>query len=361
MKSYLRLKAYRSALIKQAARRLINDQDADITKEIRCIKDYDSLLAMLPRRRILDLLAAIVVAGICMGTMWFLWASKMPRTKVLLNIQTKYVRFNVAERPERNDPKWVWEGNLPLTSGKSLRLENLTPDEVITRYMDEDESEKNFYLHSGMGKVWLVALRAAVDGELRLEYNDNDLVELRYDGQEFSGMLSFQRNGDTVSSKAPEEGRFGWNRGGGARPRLEMGLLENWSLFNIPIRAISFVSSIPAGPDPGERISQSRLIHGLLRYTETGQERELEAGDVLEMRGLTGRLVSMEIREQDKTINLRYEGQVKELRWGPKGFDVEITPSILDYWFHKKSLAFFASVFMSLGGFLWSIRKWLIS
>ncbi len=361
MKSYLRLKAYRNGLIKAAARRLVNDQDADISKEVRRIEHYDSLLSMLPWRKILDLLAATVVAGICMGTMWFLWSSKMPTTKVLLNIQTKCVRFKVAERPERNDPKWVWEGNLPLAPGKSLRLENITPDKVIARYMNGNASGNNFYLHSGSGKVWLIALRAAVDGDLELEYNDNDLVELRYDGQELSGMLSFQQTEDVPSSKVPEEGWFVWKRGGGGRPRLEMRILENWTILNIPIQKMSFLRSIPAGPDPGDRVSQSGLIHGLLRYTETGQERELQPGDVLEMKGLAGRLVSMEIREGDKIINLRYEGHVKELRRGPEGFDEDITPSILDYWFYKKSLAFFVSVFISLGGFLWGIRKWLIS
>ncbi len=352
-------------MVKDTVRHLLNDQDHDVGKDIDRIQNYDTLLSILPWRKIQDLLLAVIVAAVCMGIMWFLWSSRMTTNKIFLNIQTKHVKFHLDKAPQKNDQDrtndkgWTWEGDLKLHPGEGLRVRNLMPDDVAKKHMKK--LRRNFYLHSGTGKLGLKELRATVDGAITIGHNENDLLEVIYNGQTFSSMFYFQKDVSNPALSVPEDGTFQWERGSGPSPRLELELFEDWYLSNIPIRGISFIQSSRRKSDPGEQPVESGLIHGVLQYAEIDRKREFEEGDVLDLEGLKGRLVSIHIQKKEKLITLRFEGQVKKIIRGPRGFDENITPSILEYWFYKKSVAFFATLFISLMGFLWSLRKWLIS
>jgi hypothetical protein len=57
------------------------------------------------------------------------------------------------------------------------------------------------------------------------------------------------------------------------------------------------------------------------------------------------------------TINIIFEGTARQIQVGPEGFERNLVPTYLQYFYHQQSLAFFWSTIGFLWGILWSIRK----
>jgi hypothetical protein len=70
--------------------------------------------------------------------------------------------------------------------------------------------------------------------------------------------------------------------------------------------------------------------------------------------GIDGRLIKI---SHGSDINLIYEGTVEQLLIGPKGYEKNLSPSYLEYFYVRKPLAFFWGAVVFLWGLLWRIRK----
>ena len=69
---------------------------------------------------------------------------------------------------------------------------------------------------------------------------------------------------------------------------------------------------------------------------------------------MTGRVTEMQASDR---IHVRFEGVAKEIRIGPKGFDRDLSPTLLAYFYENQRLPYFWSAFAILWGILWSLRK----
>jgi hypothetical protein len=90
---------------------------------------------------------------------------------------------------------------------------------------------------------------------------------------------------------------------------------------------------------------KSSIDHGVITLPEISRTVEIHSGEILSFKGLEGTLVELKVAN---TIELYFVGRANEVMLGPKGFDRELTPTLLEtvYYGEKWILLFSAMMFI---------------
>jgi len=126
---------------------------------------------------------------------------------------------------------------------------------------------------------------------------------------------------------------------------------SSWTWNNLNISSLRFYRETQLNSGNFE----SSIVSGKITVLETGQEFVLQQGDWLKMSDLTNRRIQITKTKNNFRINM--EGEVKGIVAGPQLFEKNLKPTIAQYFYYAKAVAFFWSIIVFLWGFLWSVKN----
>jgi hypothetical protein len=127
----------------------------------------------------------------------------------------------------------------------------------------------------------------------------------------------------------------------------------DWVFRDIGISEIDFLEEIT--PGSGQFVSTIRS--GNVKILETDKDTKLEEGDWLVLEELQNRRIQM--AKSGSHLRIHIEGEVARARAGSRLFEKTLNPTLLEYLYHAKSLAFFWSAVVFSCSLLWSVRNTL--
>jgi hypothetical protein len=131
---------------------------------------------------------------------------------------------------------------------------------------------------------------------------------------------------------------------------LEKG--KDWHFNNMKTDRVNFLKEeVSRG---GEHSFISTIKQGKVKLYDVPGEEIIYKNDVVKMEHIA--LRHLEIACSDD-IRIFAEGAIKNLEIGPRGFEKNLAPSYLEYFYHNRSFGFFLSAVSLIWGFLWGIKK----
>jgi hypothetical protein len=99
------------------------------------------------------------------------------------------------------------------------------------------------------------------------------------------------------------------------------------------------------------------VLQGDLVLLLNEKSQALLEGDHITFEGFESeRLV---IRPENGVLNISIEGQADQISAGPKGYEKNLAPTLLEYLYYQQQLALFWSAVLFLWGLFWSLRNLL--
>jgi hypothetical protein len=129
-----------------------------------------------------------------------------------------------------------------------------------------------------------------------------------------------------------------------------------WGLRNLAVSELSF--SWDERAQPGGPARRTPVLGGEITLFDSSTTVTLGEGERLSLERLHGRITDLRI---DKQIHVSLEGDVGNIVVGTKGFERRLTPTYLEYFRSHRSLGFFWSAAVFIGGSLWSAKRLLLS
>lgn len=129
-------------------------------------------------------------------------------------------------------------------------------------------------------------------------------------------------------------------------------LQEPMVFSGLKVTDMEFARPDVADPDLVEL--ESSIESGNITLPEISRTVEIRRGEILSFSGLKGLVVWMKILDR---IDLYLVGEAKEIRLGPKGYDRELTPNLLEFVYYRKRWALLFSALMFVLGILRSTRR----
>lgn len=124
----------------------------------------------------------------------------------------------------------------------------------------------------------------------------------------------------------------------------------DWRLKGFQVREIGFSEADSGGASD----FKSAIRSGTVTILETGFSEELREEDRLDLKHVKAR--RLEISGAENGMRVFFEGTASDISAGPQGFEKNLSPTILEYFYHQKPLAIFWSTFVFLCGMLWRLR-----
>ncbi|OQY59615.1 MAG: hypothetical protein B6245_05770 [Desulfobacteraceae bacterium 4572_88] len=124
----------------------------------------------------------------------------------------------------------------------------------------------------------------------------------------------------------------------------------HWRLRGFQAREIGFSEENSIG----SASFKSAIHSGTVTILETGFSEAIREEDHLILKGAKSR--RLEISRAESGMRVFFEGTVSDISVGPAGFEKNLSPTILEYFYHQKPLAIFWSTFVFLCGMLWRLR-----
>jgi len=154
-----------------------------------------------------------------------------------------------------------------------------------------------------------------------------------------------------VSSIPPETFTFATGRAVGVPIHIGVNDSATFQLRDIPVATIRFLREIT----PASGKFESSVLRGTIRVLETEQVIELPQGDRLFLSQIVAQRCRI-TKTGDKLL-VHLEAQTKHLKVGPAGFEKNLIPAIIEYFYLSKRIEFLWSALMFLLGLLWSLKK----
>lgn len=318
-----------------------------------------------------DRLWAIAVALVCLALA--IWLATTPRTPFLLSVDLRSSSLSATFDRDWSLDRNLRAGEILLSSlehaeapgfglrlqspqrgvslvarGDQIRMESLRARPVAGKAADEPASGRINLSIQPDGGIQMLFSEVAVDGNLRL----GGTIDLRT-RLEPGGSADRQILTDLV---VPEPLTFSAQAVGGVPLRLRSGPLEPWSLYGIPLTAINFEQERTRGP--GEIGFESTIFGGSVRLPEVGRKKKLLARDRLSLSEIRTRRMEVLVGPE---LRILLEGEVESARMGPEGFESDLAPSRLEYYYHREPLKFFWGAVVFLWGVLWGVKKTLLA
>jgi hypothetical protein len=348
----------RSLLLHEAANRLTDGTSADFAADLERLDLYDKLLATAQVSRWRKLIAPGVVGAVCLAIISIGWSFHLPMTHVTLAVDTEFASLGFSA-------PWNWPAALPLKS-EPVRLTNFSTIELPSTNQQIVRLNGKPWAEIGGGKASLSRLSFGRDGILTLERGDDGRLSLFGRGAKFSGELAIWGN-PTLSAgpdidktefagpvELPDADTVSFSaEGQGAVPaHLELLPQQTTILANLRVNKLSFAREVP--DQLGGIAFASAVVGGKLSFDDLGTQIAMDSGDRLTLADVDG--VVREIRVGDK-ITVTFAGRVGQVTVGAE----DKTPNLIEYVYHGQRFAFFWAAAASIGGMLWSVRRYLSS
>ena len=354
--------------VEDTARLILNhdgEASEEITANLTWIESSAKLLDALDKPPSRPWVTPVAIAAACILLAGLLWTQRRSSVNVLLRLETEAVSFSLAEPwyPDQDlrTRRVRVEGlsRIGVAALDDLRFERAERD-IRIEVRDSALIVANLEITPldlpeapGAGTLWL-----SVEGdELELSSKGGQLrgdIIVRHPASLTYGTRSADSASVLLDVTYPETITLYSNGQGAVPTRFRIQHEEVLQLEGLKVQQIHFEEEDPSV----SRQFRSAIQDGTLTLLDIPSENvALHRRDwVL----LTGPIEAerLEITVGEK-ISILFMGKVGGLRVGPEGFERNLAPSWLEYWYHNSRIALFFSVVGSLWAFLWSVRKLL--
>ena len=335
---------------------LQNDDSEQVAVGLRKIDACSKLLQAMKPNPFREWILASIVALVCLMIAGLLWYLRLPKVHVSLKVQSKAATFKL-KKPWRPHKSYALD---------KVRIERLNGVFAPALDLEIETESDEAWLEVGGKNVALQKLDFGQNGFLELSPK-RGRIEIFYRGSGLKGEIAVSGS-STVSAgenlnnagyfqiyedfKIPESIRFIAKSNGMVPTLIKLHPQENLTFQDIYVQELSFFSERTS--EPGSIFFESAINSGSIKLHDVSKNETLHEGDRLMIGGIEGRLLSI---GHGSELNLIYEGTVEKLLIGPKGYEKNLSPSYLEYFYVRKPLAFFWGAVVFLWGLLWRIRK----
>lgn len=353
-----RLSDLRSRTVEETSQKILSGKDPELEKSLLRLETISKLLAVLPRRRKLMDFSALLLAVIVLGTVAFMWISKTKNNALQFEIRSDTLEMRLRE-------SWALSETLPLDTSL-VRVERMQRIRNPWLGLDLSNESGECWMHIKADTAEIVRLDMDAGEYIRLKALDGRALSLHGSGPGISGEIQLigevhlvagqtprRRDIDTVMQlEIPETIEFLTADTG------QIGSIIDAALSRPVILAGLCVDSLVFGrlqPDPnGGAVFESSVLEGKIRLTEVSTEKQLYRREPLGLYGARGRIAELGI---DNDLHSVFEGCVREVNVEIKGARRNLAPSKIEYFYYNSRTTFLLSIFSSLWGLVWGIRK----
>lgn len=335
-----RLKRQREQYVIDAARLLLEENNADgAAQALQKIKTGDELLkhcdvSMVHSfRPFLPLLLCFVVVT-------FLWICSKENPTVHLDVKTETAMLTLAEKSA-----WTLKP-YPVPAAEDILIEGIFGIEAPGLGMS-GAAER---LVANGKSITLEYIDASGGSRLEVERNDSLTDFYIYEG-EVNGIFQFQDSEmlvfssgtaatKKISGPIPESLSFKAVVKGGTPLHLRLKTSKDFHLDGLQISNMVLQREEP--PRSGSFVSA--IVSGTVALPEVKREESLEEHDWLRLKEASSTRLLLTFAGASKdSFALHFQGTARSLSAGPKGFEKDLTPSLLLWLYHNQKIAMFWS------------------
>jgi hypothetical protein len=339
------------------AKTLSSNPPPDIKPDLNDIDQYTQLISLTQPRWSPDSGLAVVVALLCVSAAGFLWSARIPRTNVSLAVDTESMRGEFARD---------WEFNR-LFQSSTMHFERLSTIEAPNLALSIHENDGDAWFKLDGGQLQLQSVQVRQNGSWEA-ISDTEQVSLFLGNGPVEGRVTVR--GRVNVTAGPEDGQksldrqfdltipetitFGVKDPHGVPAQLTVHSPTDWSLGKLPVSNLGFSMEQPT--ESADKTLTSGIRSGSLQFSDTSWppiqlfENELLAVHQSEK-------ARIEVRGQKGLMHVTLNGPVRNVTIGDEQALRVLAPSYLEYFYNRKSWAFFWGAIVFLWGILWSIRK----
>lgn len=289
-------------------------------------------------------LLCIVLAGLALGI-------NAPNNALRLTVQTHSLSFALSERGGD------WQGKRLLLQGEGLMLENIAGLEL--RGVQHDQGPYNLDLYAADYYVSDLNISAGTWVDVDLEQN---ILSLAFKRGNVSGTLRIKQAELVLSSEldiieqsiAEETGevlQFQSADLGEVPLVLKIDHIQTDRAISLQATELQFLR-----PDPPASLRWiSTVLQGDLVLLLNEKTKPLLAGDHISFEDFESERLL--INPENGVLNINVEGQADQISAGPKGYEQDLAPTLLEYLYYQQQLALFWSAVLFLWGLFWSLRN----
>jgi len=357
-----RLAELRSQTASQTSEHILDGDTSGLDKSLLKIDTISRLLTILPqRKRLIDVSALLLVLCV-LGLVAFLWITESKNNALQFDIKSDSLETRMRE-------PWSLQEIISLDTGL-IRIERMAY--IGNPLLDFDLSSPSgeCWLHIKADTAEIVRLEIDTGQNLSITYHDSRVLGLEGHGTPISGQVQLigtvhlyggsnprQRDIDTVMLlEVPEIIDFQ------ASDSAQFGPIINAAIAGPLVLSGLCIDSLVFGrlkPDRnGDPIFESSILGGEIRLTEVSTQKQLYKREPLGLNGIKGRIAELII---DSTLQAVFEGCVQEVNVEIKGARRNLAPSRIEYIYYNSRTTFLLSIFSSFWGLIWGIRKILFT
>ena len=305
----------------------------------------------------------LIIAFICLLSIGFIWACHIKTIQLSFEVISPNVNFKLSEN-------WKLSKSFQISNLYINNLDSVLAPGINIIFSRINEGSVNLNQESATlvvngNSIWLKELNLSKDTGIDLQL-DNDKLVLYSKGKPLKGKL-IAENAKVLLLKATEDEdeeekiiksfqgvetiRFTSSEVIPDPVIIKFKYHRPWEIRNFRAESIEFLKEFP----PGSRKFESTIKSARIKLIETGKEFTLRKEDRLLIKNITTR--RLECSQSKEGIKVFFEGSVSSILAGSPGYEKNLAPTYLEYYYHQKKLRFFWSAVIFLWGLLWSIKN----
>jgi hypothetical protein len=335
-----------------------------VKADVEKIKTLQELLAALPPDRTHSgFYAAIAVALTCIVAVSI---TLMPVWKTQVRVVAETTQLNILLGTNS-----IWKGSWRIDPNR-IQLNDLSRIELPPEFSFTNFPAKttSIVLKISQGTASFKQLEFRPGTKLNIDTSAAGQVQMFCRGADMSGSINATGRISGIATSAngihsqlnetPFDGppaliTFGGTGTDTAPISLRVASLTSLNLRDLSVLGLSVLDEDSETGDSNSNVSG--LISGNLTLVDTGEQRSLSEGALLNLNNASGIISQLEVA--NGKINFNFEGRVSGLSIMTGQLERNLMPSLLEYLMHQQKLYFFWSTIVFIWGLLWSGQKLL--
>ncbi|MDM8547929.1 hypothetical protein QUF61_15685 [Candidatus Venteria ishoeyi] len=368
-----------------AADALLNKDNLEAAKHhLAWAKTAEKLLPPEDAKPHRSLFWPVFIGLLCIVILGLTGTLRLPGAEVAIEVETDGLTFQLYKGINKEG---ITTANSIQLQVKQLALSNVRhiidwmsqpPDAKV--FLDKiDQTGEIFELYlrsikdSSQSQIYVTLEDIPAKSELSLRRLNDHNVEWTIKYGKLQGSVDFNAVTLTLESDSdelkhtavgeiPDTLTFHTEEGTGAPIVLRTDQVDDFRLRQILIEKLSFGEENP----PGTGRFESLVLGGKIRLLQTGKIIKLEEADILNLTFFESKplhrrveIIKNSAGKKIKGLKLIAEGYVKGIEFGPRGFERDLRPTLLEYIYHEQRLGFYWGSALFLWSLLWSIKRTL--
>jgi len=338
---------------------LLEKGDVDGAKnQIEWVKTADQLVEFHKNKQ--KYIWSIIFVIICIVLVGLSCTLRISKVSVLFDLYLDGLVFSLQD-------EWKVNDQVIADAYYINNLQQVSTDEQPAEFIEKpsDTSFAEVFDMSIEGeRVKLTQFELPSNTLIELEINPNQL-QIYAKGSQLSGRFSIRRGQAVINGEEqqynipinlpPSTISFKTIKTNYDYDPIRFDLNGNhfWEFTNLRVNSLNFYRENP----PNSGSFESTIESGKISIYESESQIILTRGEALSIEIASNRSTS--IKKLEDKFHLSFEGEVMKIIAGPEGFEKNLKPTLLEYFYYNKRLTFLWSAIVFIWGLLWSIRNTL--